>query len=70
MEDIIDKGEGRGALVSAIRDVYHEETGDLICTIRTTTYCRADGGFGGPSHPIIPLIRLRIPNLLMLTPSL
>ena len=52
VEDIIDKGEGRGALVSAIRDVYHEETGDLICTIRTTTYCRADGGFGGPIGPV------------------
>jgi acyl dehydratase len=52
VDEIIDKGEGRGALVSAIRDVHHEETGDLICTIRTTTYCRADGGFGGPSGPV------------------
>jgi acyl dehydratase len=50
--EIIDKGEGRGALVSATRDVIHKESDTLICTIRTTTYCRADVGFGGPSGPV------------------
>ncbi|HAT34715.1 MAG TPA: 3-alpha,7-alpha,12-alpha-trihydroxy-5-beta-cholest-24-enoyl-CoA hydratase, partial [Rhodospirillaceae bacterium] len=52
VESIIDKGEGRGALISSTRDVVHEETDTLICTIRASTYCRADGGFGGPSGPV------------------
>jgi hypothetical protein len=52
VESIIDKGEGRGALISSSRDVVHKETDTLICTIRASTYCRADGGFGGPSGPV------------------
>lgn len=52
VESIIDKGEGRGALISSTRDVVHEQTDTLICTIRASTYCRADGGFGGPSGPV------------------
>ena len=52
VDAIIDKGKGRGALISSIRDVIHAEDDELICTIRASTYCRADGGFGGPTGPI------------------
>ena len=52
VESIIDKGEGRGALITSTRDVVHAEADELICTVRASTYCRADGGFGGPSGPI------------------
>lgn len=52
VDEIVDKGEGRGALVMASRDVTHKETGKHIATIRTTTYCRDDGGFGGPDGPV------------------
>lgn len=45
---VIDKGEGRGALVIQQRGVTDAATGTLLATIDHTTFCRADGGFGGP----------------------
>lgn len=49
--DIIDKGPSKGALMYQEREVRSRESGDLICTLTTTTVCRADGGFGGPTGP-------------------
>ncbi len=48
--EIIDKGEGRGALLYWERQV-HEKGGDLLATLTGTTFCRGDGGFGGPTGP-------------------
>jgi acyl dehydratase len=56
--EVIDKGTGKGALVLSERKVTDKATGDLIATVTQTTFCRADGGFGGPPreapepHPI------------------
>lgn len=56
--DVIDKGPGKGALVLTERSVVDKASGDLIATVTQTTFCRADGGFGGPAresprpHPI------------------
>ena len=56
--DVIDKGAGKGALVLTERKVTDKATGELIATVTQTTFCRADGGFGGPPrqapepHPI------------------
>ena len=56
--EVIDKGESKGALVYSERKVTDQKTGDLIATLTQTTFCRADGGFGGPPreapapHPI------------------
>jgi acyl dehydratase len=56
--DVIDKGEGRGALIYSEREISEKASGTLLATIRQTTFCRADGGFGGPPrdqpapHPI------------------
>jgi acyl dehydratase len=56
--DVIDKGEGRGALIYSERRVIDKTSGALLATINQTTFCRADGGFGGakreaqPPHPI------------------
>lgn len=47
--EIIDKGEGRGALLFSERKVYEKATGDLLCTLTSTTFARGDGGFGGPA---------------------
>ncbi len=62
---VIDKGEGRGALVNAARDVYDKATGDLLCTVGTTTFCRGQGGFGGPSGPEKPVAQIpdRAPDM-------
>jgi len=56
--EVIDKGPGKGALVLTERKVSDKATGELIATVTQTTFCRADGGFGGPPrqapepHPI------------------
>jgi len=56
--EVIDKGQGKGALVYAERKVTDKATGALIATVTQTTFCRADGGFGGPpreSPPVHPI---------------
>ncbi len=56
--EVIDKGAGKGALVLSERTVTDKATGEPVATITQTTFCRADGGFGGPPrdapapHPI------------------
>ncbi len=54
VDDVIDKGAGRGALVYATREQRDAGTGELIATLTSTAFCRADGGFGGPSGPVKP----------------
>ena len=46
--EVIDKGAGKGALVYTERKVTDKASGELIATVTQTTFCRADGGFGGP----------------------
>jgi acyl dehydratase len=56
--EIIDKGSGKGALVLTERKVSDKASGALLATVTQTTFCRGDGGFGGPPrqapepHPI------------------
>lgn len=52
--NVIDKGPGSGALILGERKVYDKATGDHICTIGTTSFCRGQGGFGGPDGPVKP----------------
>jgi len=52
--DVIDKGEGLGALIYSERRIIDKPTGDLLATINQTTFCRADGGFGGPKRETPP----------------
>lgn len=52
---VIDKGEGKGALVLTERTVSDAASGELLCTLTSTTFCRADGGFGGPAGPVPPV---------------
>src|SRR6266536_531915 len=51
VEEIIDKGAGKGALIYSTREVSDTATGELLCTLKSTTFCRGDGGFGGPAGP-------------------
>lgn len=46
--EIIDKGPDKGALVLTGRDIIDAKTQELLCSLTSTTFCRADGGFGGP----------------------
>jgi acyl dehydratase len=45
--DVVDKGEGRGALIYSERAITDKASGRLLATLTQTTFCRADGGFGG-----------------------
>ncbi len=52
IDEIVDKGAGRGALIYMTREVSDAETGAPVATITRTTFCRGDGGFGGPEGPV------------------
>jgi acyl dehydratase len=63
--EVIDKGEDKGALVFSERKVTDKTSGELLATLTQTTFCRADGGFGGPSRdaPAPHAIPERMPDL-------
>lgn len=52
--DVVDKGEGKGALVYSERKVTDKASGALLATLTQTTFCRGDGGFGGPKRDTPP----------------
>ena len=66
IQDIVDKGPGKGALIYVARDTYDVDTGTHISTSISTTVARADGGFGGPAGPTLPTHKLpdRAPDLV------
>jgi acyl dehydratase len=51
---VVDKGAGKGALVMTECTVRDKASGEVICTLTSTTVARADGGFSGPSGPLEP----------------
>lgn len=53
--DIIDKGEGRGALIYTKTDARLKSDGEPLYSIISTSFARGDGGFGGPNKPGLPL---------------
>jgi acyl dehydratase len=63
--EVIDKGAGKGALAYTERKVTDKASGALIATVTQTTFCRADGGFGGPPRESPPVHKIpdRAPDL-------
>jgi acyl dehydratase len=63
--EIVDKGAGKGAIVYAERSIDDKASGARIATIVQTTFCRGDGGFGGPPRAQRPVhaIPERTPDL-------
>ncbi len=53
--DIIDKGDGKGALLYTSKELIDATTGELITSLHSTTFLRGDGGFGGPNGPVKPI---------------
>ena len=51
---VLDKGRDKGALLLTACEVRDKATDELLCTLTSTAFCRADGGFGGPSGPVKP----------------
>jgi acyl dehydratase len=49
---VADKGKDKGALLMTESTVREKASGDVVCMLTSTTFCRADGGFGGPDGPV------------------
>lgn len=45
--EIVDKGQGKGALLRYGRDIIDARSGECVATVVQTAFCRGDGGFGG-----------------------
>jgi len=69
--DVIDKGADKGALVYSERRITDKTSGALLATLTQTTFCRADGGFGGPQRkqPAPHAIPGRPPDLVCDLPT-
>ena len=42
---VVDKGEGRGAIVSYDKELFDKASGDKLATVRHVTFARGNGGF-------------------------
>jgi acyl dehydratase len=49
LDEIYDKGE-KGAIMYMTRKLHEESSGELLVTLGTVSFLRADGGFGGKSE--------------------
>lgn len=69
--EIIDKGTGKGALIYSERALIDRESGERIATVTQTTFCRGDGGFGGPAReaPAPHPLPARAPDLVCERPT-
>src|SRR5690606_37410356 len=47
VEAIYDKGADKGALLYSKREVFDDATGDLLATVRQSSFLRGNGGQGG-----------------------
>jgi acyl dehydratase len=69
--EIVDKGPGKGAVLYSERTIVDKASGAPMATIVQTTFCRADGGFGGPpreQRPVHPIPE-RAPDLVCDLPT-
>src|SRR3954449_10098375 len=48
---LVDRGEGKGALMYSEREIRDARTGALLATATSTSFLRGNGGFGGPTAP-------------------
>jgi acyl dehydratase len=48
VESLIDKGPGKGALLTTRNDLHDANSDELIASVFATSFNRNDGGFGGP----------------------
>ena len=69
---IVDKGAGNGAVLYSERKIADAVTGELYATLAMSSFCRGDGGFGGPSGPsrAVHTIPERAPDAVCDLPTL
>ena len=51
IDQISDKGEGKGAVMYLTRDIIDKASDELLAQVKMSTFCRGDGGFGGENLP-------------------
>jgi len=51
IDQISDKGEGKGAVLYLSRDIIDAASGETLARVKMSTFCRGDGGFGGENLP-------------------
>ena len=51
LDDIIDKGEGKGAVATSTRSITDKQSGKLLAEVKSTSFWRGNGGFGGTPKP-------------------
>ena len=51
VDEVVDKGPGKGALLYTTRELFDEQGGRLLCTMQSTAFCRLDGGCAGNAVP-------------------
>jgi len=63
---ILDKGEGKGAVLVQERATREAKSGDRLFTIITSIFARGDGGFGGSPEggPALHILPERAPDLV------
>jgi len=49
IDEIYDKGAAKGAVMYVTRRIFDQNCGDLLVTLGSVAFLRADGGFGGKS---------------------
>ncbi len=71
IEEIFDKG-AKGAFVRSKRELRLAQSGELLSTLRQTSVCRSDGGFGGQDRksPSPSRVPDRAPDAVHEHPSL
>lgn len=59
IDQISDKGEGKGAIIYLTREIIDKASDTLLAEVKMSTFCRGDGGFGGenlagPKPAVLP----------------
>lgn len=73
---VVDKGNGKGALVVTERRVEDHASGELLATVEHVSFCRADGGFATDTTPgdaapeSLPAVPAHAPDITMSMPTL
>ena len=49
IDEIVDKGAGKGALLYSTREIRDKASGKLLAEVASVGFLRGDGGFGGPA---------------------
>jgi acyl dehydratase len=63
--ECLDKGPGKGAVLITETVIREKGTDEKLCTLTSSIFARADGGFGGPSEggPPVHTVPDRAPDL-------